>query len=70
MIWQVLAGNALMLAFLLWLAGDTTRWIAMGTWARVGWMSLLVVGGATIYFATLYALGMRVRDVRVRAPGR
>ena len=70
MLWQVLAGNVLMLAFLLWLAGDTDRWIAMDTLSRVGWMSLLVVGGATIYFATLYALGMRVRDVRVRAPGR
>jgi hypothetical protein len=33
-------------------------------------MSLLVVGGATIYFATLFALGLRVRDLRVRAPGR
>jgi putative peptidoglycan lipid II flippase len=61
---QVLAGNVLMGLFLWWLAGDTQRWLDMSAWHRVGWMGLLVVGGAGIYFVTLYALGMRLRDLR------
>jgi len=53
-------------AFLWWLGGDTQRWLEMGAWQRAQWMSLLVVGGAGIYFGTLYVLGMRVRDLRHR----
>ena len=55
-----------MVAFLWWLAGDTQRWLDMGAWQRVGWMSLLVAGGGALYFGTLYLLGMRVRHLRVR----
>jgi putative peptidoglycan lipid II flippase len=50
--------------FLWWLAGGTERWLEMGAWHRVGWMSLLVVGGAGVYFGTLYVLGMRLKDLR------
>ncbi|MGB5103836.1 MAG: murein biosynthesis integral membrane protein MurJ [Steroidobacteraceae bacterium] len=64
---QVLAGNVLMVAFLSWLGGETARWIEMGAWQRAQWMALLVVGGAGIYFGTLYVLGMRVGDLRVKA---
>jgi putative peptidoglycan lipid II flippase len=64
--WQVLAGNLLMGVFLWFVAGDTQRWIAMRTLHRLEWMSLLVVGGAGIYFATLYVMGMRLKDVRVQ----
>ena len=70
MLGQVVAANVVMVAYLWWLAGDTERWIAMGTWHRVGWMSLLVGGGALLYFGTLYLLGMRVRHLRVQAPPR
>ena len=42
----------------------------MGTWQRIGWMSLLVTGGGGLYFGTLYLLGMRVRHLRVQAPVR
>jgi len=61
---QVAAGNALMVAFLWWVGGDTQRWLEMGAWQRAQWMTLLVAGGAGIYFGTLYVLGMRVRDLR------
>lgn len=64
---QVLAGNVLMVAFLWWLGGETARWIEMGAWQRAQWMTLLVVGGAGIYFGTLYVLGMRIGDLRVKA---
>jgi putative peptidoglycan lipid II flippase len=65
-LWQLALASTLMVAYLWWLADDTERWIAMRTWARVQWMAMLVVGGAGIYFATLYVLGMRLRHLRVQ----
>jgi putative peptidoglycan lipid II flippase len=69
MLWQVLAANVVMVAFLWWVAADTGRWIEMGAWRRVQWMTLLVVGGAGLYFGTLYVLGLRVSELRVRPVG-
>jgi len=69
MLWQVLAGNVVMAAFLWWVAGDTQRWIEMDAWARAQWMGLLVVGGAGLYFGTLYLLGLRLKELRVRPAG-
>ena len=66
MLWQVLAGNVVMTAFLLAMAGSTERWIEMGAWSRAQWMALLVVGGGGLYFGTLYVLGMRLKELRVR----
>jgi len=60
----VLAANVGMGLFLWFVAGDTQRWLDMNAWHRVGWMGVLVVGGAGIYFGVLYVLGMRVRDLR------
>jgi putative peptidoglycan lipid II flippase len=64
--WQILAGNVAMGLFLWFVAGDTQRWIDMNAWHRVGWMGVLVVGGAGIYFGVLYVLGMRVHHLRVQ----
>jgi putative peptidoglycan lipid II flippase len=64
--WQVLAGNVAMGLFLWFVAGDTDRWIQMDAWRRVGWMTILVVGGGGIYFGVLYVLGMRVHHLRVQ----
>jgi putative peptidoglycan lipid II flippase len=64
--WQVLAGNVAMGLFLWLVAGDTQRWIEMPAWQRVGWMTVLVVGGGGIYFGVLYVLGMRVSHLRVQ----
>jgi putative peptidoglycan lipid II flippase len=69
MLWQVLAGVVLMTAFLWFVAGDTERWIAMGAWSRIQWMALLVVGGAGLYFGTLYVCGLRLKELRVRPAG-
>ena len=63
---QAAAGNVVMVAFLLLLAGDTARWIGMRAWERVGWMSLLVAGGAALYFGTMFLLGLRIQDLKVR----
>ena len=70
MLVQVLAGNVLMGIFLWVVAGDTERWMAMRTLERMQWTLLLVAGGAAIYFATLFMLGLRVAQLRVRPPGR
>jgi putative peptidoglycan lipid II flippase len=64
--WQVFAGNVAMGLFLWFVAGDTQRWIDMNAWHRVGWMGVLVVGGAGIYFGVLNVLGMRVQHLRVQ----
>jgi putative peptidoglycan lipid II flippase len=61
---QSLAGNVLMGAFLWIVAGDTQHWLEMHAWQRVGWMCVLVAGGAGIYFGTLYVLGLRLGDLR------
>jgi putative peptidoglycan lipid II flippase len=69
MLAQVVAGNVLMGLFLWYVAGSTDRWLAMHTLQRMQWMTLLVAGGAGIYFGTLYLLGMRVSHLRVRSVG-
>jgi putative peptidoglycan lipid II flippase len=69
MLWQVAAGNVVMIGFLWFVAGDTQRWVDMGAWSRAQWMTLLVVGGGGLYFGTLYVLGMRLHQVRVRPAG-
>ena len=66
MLLRMLVALALMGLFLWWVAGDTGRWLAMGAWQRAQWMTILVVGGAGIYFGTLWLLGMRVSEFRVR----
>jgi putative peptidoglycan lipid II flippase len=63
-LWQILAGNVAMGLFLWFVAGDTQRWLDMNAWHRIGWMGVLVVGGAGVYFGTLYVLGMRLKDLR------
>ncbi|MGI9245316.1 MAG: murein biosynthesis integral membrane protein MurJ, partial [Steroidobacteraceae bacterium] len=65
-LWQILVGNHAMGLFRWFLAGDTRRWLEMNAWHRLGWMTVLVVGGAGIYFGVLYVLGMRLGHLRVQ----
>jgi putative peptidoglycan lipid II flippase len=56
--------NGVMVAGLLaglWFAPDFTTAAA---WVRVEWLAALVVGGALIYGASMFALGFRPRDLR------
>ena len=51
------------MAAALWFAADAPqRWIASTTLVRVAWLSAVVLLGVTVYFATLWLLGFRVRD--------
>jgi putative peptidoglycan lipid II flippase len=46
------------------LAGD---WFAMSSVIRVGALAALVIGGAAVYFATCYLVGLRARELRIQS---
>ena len=48
-------------------AGSSALWLHASGLERVIRLTLLVIGGMAVYFATLFALGFRVRDFRRRA---
>ena len=54
-------------AVLWWAAGGDASWLTATTWWRIGRLSLLVVAGAAVYFASLWALGFRLRDFAKRS---
>jgi putative peptidoglycan lipid II flippase len=62
---RVLVACAVMAALLYWLGSDLDAWIAMSRW----WRLLNCLGGIALagllYFATLFALGFRIRDLHV-----
>lgn len=61
-----LAVALVVLALVLLLVQRQLDWsvLAAAPWQRVGWLVMLVAGGAAAYFAALYAMGFRVRDFR------
>ena len=54
---QLLVALAAMVLVLLWYRGDGLAWTEMGAGARVWELGVCVLGGATVYLATLHALG-------------
>lgn len=64
---QVAAATGAMGVFLWWFGGDVAAWLAASTMRRVVWLSLLVGGGAAVYFAVLAVLGMRPGQFRLKA---
>ena len=61
---RVLVANLAMGALLLWLAGDTLVWAQMPFIERVLRCGGGIVLGAAVYFAVLFVLGLRYRDLR------
>ena len=51
------------------LAANCSDWVEAGRLQRVGMLAGLIGLGAAVYFAVLLALGVRLRDLRVRRPG-
>jgi putative peptidoglycan lipid II flippase len=47
--------------------GDPAQWLEWSLGERLPRLSLLVGGGAGVYFATLWAVGFRLGDFRRRA---
>jgi putative peptidoglycan lipid II flippase len=65
---RVVVASAVMAALLVWIGGDVADWLPLPKMARVTWLGGLVVGGASLYFAVLWLLGVRVGQFRVRPP--
>jgi putative peptidoglycan lipid II flippase len=61
---RVVLASVIMGASLWWLAGDMPHWFAMRTWDRVLHTLLCVAAGAAVYFAALFAAGVRPADLR------
>jgi putative peptidoglycan lipid II flippase len=61
---RVLVANAVMGVLLVWLAGDTARWSAMGFVERIARGGGGILLGAAVYFAVLFLSGMRYRHLR------
>lgn len=70
--WMSFLGKLLVamvvMGVVLWFgAGADQAWLTGSTMHRVGHLSLLVTFGAAVYFATLWALGFRLKDFKRRA---
>lgn len=61
---RVAVANAAMGVLLVWFAGDLQQWVERGFVERVGMCAAGIVAGAAVYFATLFLLGLRYRDLR------
>ena len=64
LILQGVGASMVMAAVLLWGAGGIDDWLAMNTMGRAGWLSIWICIGAAVYFATLFASGIRLRHFR------
>lgn len=60
---RIVAANLVMAVLIVWLAGDLGSWLAAGAMERVWRCALCVGAGAAVYFAALYAFGMRYRHL-------
>ena len=66
---KLLVAMAVMGAVLWFAAGSDALWVEEGGIARVLRLSGVVAAGGLAYFATLFALGFRIKDFRRRAAG-
>ena len=62
----IIAALAVMGGVLWFASGPTALWTEIGGLERAGRLALVVGAGALAYFATLFALGFRLRDFRRR----
>ncbi len=61
---QAVAANLAMAAFLWWAAGSWAGWIEWRALTRLLHLGLCVGGGAAVYGAVLWLMGLRFRDLR------
>lgn len=61
---KIMAALSGLFAVMFLLMGDPSQWLIWDTWNRIGWMSLIVLGGVAIYFVVLLLAGLRPRHIR------
>jgi putative peptidoglycan lipid II flippase len=61
---QVLIANLAMGAGLWWLGGGIDAWLGYGAWERALRLGACVLGGAAVYFAALWVVGLRYAELR------
>ena len=61
---QVLASTALLAVFLMW-AASSLPWMgpSVSDLQRIGMLGLVLLGSAVLYFAVLWAAGLKVRQL-------
>jgi len=65
LIWQITVASAAMAAFLWWFGGDVADWLKASSYRRLVWLTGVVTGGAAVYFACLWLLGVRAGQFRM-----
>lgn len=60
---RVVAATVVMGVLVVFLAGPLTDWLAPGEWRRVGHLAGVLLGAMAVYFAALFALGLRYRHL-------
>jgi len=61
---RIVLASVAMAAFLWWISGDWSAWSDWPALRRAAWLGLAVVGGAAVYFGTLWLAGTRPRDLK------
>jgi putative peptidoglycan lipid II flippase len=63
---QVLVASLVMGAMLWFLSGDLDLWMARGALHRVVWLTFWMFMAIMVYFAMLFLMGFRIRDLQVQ----
>jgi putative peptidoglycan lipid II flippase len=56
---RIVFASFVMAVALHFFAGDTSTWVELNSFTRILWLSGLIAGGVTIYFASLWLFGLR-----------
>lgn len=64
---RVAGAGAAMAVLLAFYVPPTAAWLEAAFLTRVLWLGAAVAGGALAYFGSLFALGFRVRDLRIQS---
>ncbi|MDG2154827.1 MAG: murein biosynthesis integral membrane protein MurJ [Gammaproteobacteria bacterium] len=64
---RLLLANALMAMLLLEFAPPLSEWYEVSAATRAWWLGVLVLGGAVAYLAALFAIGLRISDLRIKS---
>jgi putative peptidoglycan lipid II flippase len=65
--WRVAAAGAVMAVALVAALAAAGDWFLMGTLTRIGSLAAFVCGGAAVYFAACYSLGLRPSAFHIRS---